>query len=181
MNSFEDLFFSWGASWQNSVIFPFLILLFAGFVIGFLFWRKIKLTYLRWFVLFLFSVLPAGLYFAFYPIYQSDINNDYRVVKLDSASIKSESSLEVIVLPNCPFCLQSIETIVKLKKRNPKLSIAYKILSRKGMGGDIEPLLKKNRIQYSFIRNNSTLRKITRGSFPTFILYKAAGLQPCAT
>jgi hypothetical protein len=45
------------------------------------------------------------------------------------------------------------------------------------MGGDIEPLLKKNRIEYSFIRNNSTLRKITRGSFPTFILYKAGGLE----
>ena len=172
MNSFEELFFSWGASWQNSVILPFVILLFLGFVTGFLFWRKVKLVYVRWFLLFLFSILPAGVYFAFYPIYHSDINNDFRSVQVDSVSIKSEPVLEVIVLPNCPFCLESIETIIQLTKRNPDLPIVYKILSKKGKGGDIEPLLKKHRIDYKFINNNPKLRKITKGSFPTFLLYK---------
>ena len=172
MNSFEELFFSWGASWQNSVILPFVILLFMGFVTGFLFWRKVKLVYVRWFLLFLFSIIPAGIYFAFYPIYHSDINNDYRIVNVDSTYVKSKSTLEIIVLPNCPFCLQSIEMIVQLKKRNPELPIVYKILSKKGKGGDIEPLLKNHRIDYKFISNNSKLRKITKGSFPTFLLYK---------
>ena len=172
MNSFEELFFSLGASWQNSVILPFVFLLFVGFVTGFLFWRKVKLVYVRWFLLLLFSILPAGLYFAFYPIYHSDINNDFRMVQMDSASVKSKSTLEIIVLPNCPFCLQSIEMIVALKKRNPKLLIVYKILSKKGMGGDIEPQLKKNQIDYDFIKNNSELRKITKGSFPTFVFYR---------
>ena len=172
MNSFEDLFFSLGASWQNSVILPFALLLFMGFVTGFVFWRKIKLVYVRWVLLLLFSILPAGLYFAFYPIYHSDINNDYRIVNVDSAPVKSKSTFEIIVLPNCPFCLQSIEMIVQLKKRNPELPIVYKILSKKGRGGDIEPQLKKNQIDYDFISNNSELRKITKGSFPTFLFYK---------
>ena len=48
----------------------------------------------------------------------------------------------------------------------------YKILSKKGRGGDIEPQLKKNQIDYDFISNNSELRKITKGSFPTFLFYK---------
>ena len=171
MNSFEELFFSLGASWQNSVILPFVFLLFMGFLTGFLFWRKIKLIYVRWFLLLLFSILPAGLYFAFYPIYHSDIKNDFRGVQVDLASVKSKSTLEIIVLPNCPFCLQSIEMIVELKKRNPKLPIVYKILSKKGSGGDIELHLKKNQIDYDFISNNSQLRKITKGSFPTFVYY----------
>ena len=131
MNSFEELFFSLGASWQNSVILPFVFLLFMGFVTGFLFWRKIKLIYVRWFLLLLFSILPAGLYFAFYPVYHSDIKNDFRGVQVDLASVKLKSTLEIIVLPNCPFCLQSIEMIVELKKRNPKLPIVYKILSKR--------------------------------------------------
>lgn len=174
MNSFEELFFSFGASWHNSVILPFLFLLFVGFVTGFLFWRKIKLVYVRWFLLFLFGLMPAGVYFAFYPIYHSDINNDFRMVQVDSASVKSKSTLEIIVLPNCPFCLQTIQMIVRLKNRNPELPIVYKILSKKGSGGDIEPQLKKNQIDYDFITNSSELRKITKGSFPTFLFYPKA-------
>ena len=172
MNSFEELFFSLGVSWQNSVILPFVFLLFMGFITGFLFWRKIKLVYLKWFLLCLFSIMPAGVYFAFYPIYHSDVNNDFRVVQVDSASVKSKSTLEIIVLPNCPFCLKSIEMIVELRKRNPKLPIVYKILSKKVKGGDIEPQLKKNQIDYDFISNNAQLRKITKGSFPTFVFYR---------
>lgn len=171
MNSFEELFFSMGSSWQCSVIWPFVLFLLLGFSIGFLIWRKVKLVYVRWFLLFLLGVFPAGVYFAFYPIYHSDVNNDYRIVQVDSASIKSESTLEIIVLPNCPYCVQSIKTIVQLKNRNPELPIVYKILSKKGRGGDIEPQLKKNQIDYDFISNNSKLRKITKGSFPTFLFY----------
>jgi hypothetical protein len=83
--------------------------------------------------------------------------------------------LEIIVLPNCPYCLQSIETIAQLKIRNPKLLIEYKILSKKGQGGHIEPRLKKHQLNYSFTGNGSSLRKITKGAFPSFVFYSPGG------
>lgn len=169
MNSFESLFWTLGASWQLSVLLPFFILILSGFLCGFLLWRKIKQPVIKWFVLVMIGLFPSTLYFAFYPIYESDIKNDYRAIKLKKTH--ATSSFDVYVLPNCPYCVQSIETLVKLRKRNPKLLISYKILSSKGNGGDVESDLIKHKIKYSFVSNTSTVRKITKGSFPTFVFH----------
>lgn len=172
MNSFEELIWLTGASWQMSVFLPFVILLFLGLITTCFLFRKVGVKIQKGALIGILGLLPAALYFAFYPVYHSDINNDFRRVQVDSASVKSKSTLEIIVLPNCPFCLQSIEMIIELKKRNPKLPIVYKILSKKGSGGDIEPQLKKSQINYSFVNNTINMKKITGGSFPSFAFYK---------
>ena len=138
-------------------------------LVGFLIWKKIKKPIVKWILFVLIGLFPAGLYFAFYPIYESDITNDYRTLKLNEDS--GNGSLEVYVLPNCPYCIQSIETVVKLKERNPKLLLQFKILSSKGNGGHIESDLKKHKIKYSFVSNNLKVKTITKGSYPTFVLH----------
>ena len=169
MNSFESIFWAMGASWQSSVLWPFFILIITGFLFGFLIWKKIKHPIVKWTLFVLIGLFPAGLYFAFYPIYESDITNDYRTIKLNKTSDKG--SLEVYVLPNCPYCIQSIETLVKLKDRNPNLLLKFKILSSKNNGGHIESALREHKIKYSFVSNNLNVNTITKGSYPTFVLH----------
>ncbi|MDG1349630.1 MAG: hypothetical protein P8P80_00905 [Crocinitomicaceae bacterium] len=168
MNAFEALFWSLGASWQFSVLYPFVVLIFSGFIAVYFLSSKISSIGLRLFLTFLLGLLPAVIYFVFYPIYESDVGNNPRIVLLEQGKAVTISTFEVITLPNCPYCVESIDAIVQLKKRNPDLDVIYKILSSSNNGGHVAALLKKSKIKYAFVRHNSDLKKITKGSFPTF-------------
>lgn len=172
MNSFEELIWLTGASWQMSVFLPFVILLFLGLIATYFLFRKVGAKIQKRALIGIIGLLPAALYFAFFPIYHSDLKNDYRKLNLNQYSIPTQSSLEVMTLPNCPYCIESIAAIARLKKRNPKLKIQFKILSSNKHGGHVASLLKKSQINYSFVNNTKNMKKITGGSFPSFAFYE---------
>lgn len=172
MNSFEELIWLTGASWQLSVFLPFVIFLIVSLIVAYFLFRKISAMLTRFALIGILSILPGAIYFACFPIYHSDIKNDYRKLNLNQPLIRTQSSLEVMTLPNCPYCVESIAAIAKLKKRNPNLQIHYKILSSQENGGHVASLLKKSQINYSFVDNTNEIKKITRGSFPSFVFYE---------
>ena len=172
MNSFEELIWLTGASWQLSVFLPYVIFLFVSLIVAFFLFRKISAKLTRFALIGILGILPASIYFACFPIYHSDIKNDFRKLNLNQRSIRTQSSLEVMTLPNCPYCVESIPAIAKLKKRNPNLQIQYKILSSQKNGGHVASLLKKFQINYSFVGNTNEIKKITGGSFPSFAFYE---------
>ena len=129
MNSFEELIWLTGASWKLSVYLPFVIFLFVSLFVAFFLFRKISAKLPRFALIGIVGILPVSIYFACFPIYRSDIKNDYRKLNLKQRSVRTQSSLEVMTLPNCPYCVESIPAIARLKKRNPNLQIQYKILS----------------------------------------------------
>ena len=103
MNAFESLFWSLGASWQFSVFYPFAVLAFSGFIAVYFLSSKISNTGLRLSLTFLLGLLPAVIYFVFYPIYESDVGNNPRIVLLEQGKAVTTSTFEVITLPNCPY------------------------------------------------------------------------------
>lgn len=177
MNWIELLLLSTGLSWQMTKIMPLILLLFLSASLCYLIWKKTRKFKFKLVLFILLGLAPCSLYFAFYPIYHSDIKNEYRVVQNEFDSLKTKNRFEVVSLPNCPYCISSINLINQFKKRNPNLSIEYKIVSLGAKEGKLEKELRKAGLKYSMIRSDKTLRDLVKGSYPTYLFYYKDNIQ----
>ena len=92
MNWIELLLLSTGLSWQMTKIMPLILLLFLSASLCYLIWKKTRKFKFKLVLFILLGLAPCSLYFAFYPIYQSDIKNEYRVVQIEADSLKTNKS-----------------------------------------------------------------------------------------
>lgn len=173
MNFLEDLLLTLGLSWRLSAILPIFIVLLFGLILGRFLFKKLKSSILKFTLIFLSGVLPALIYFSLFPIYQSDISNDFRV-KQSAGNIRQEAYLEVLVLPDCPHCLLSTDMIAKLHQRQLNFKIHYTIVSSDSYGGRIEGKLKTESLEYDFRKHDSSLRSLSSGSYPSFVFHQKA-------
>ena len=177
MNWIELLLLSTGLSWQMTKIMPLILLLFFSASLCYLIWKKTRKFKFKLVLFILLGLAPCSLYFALYPIYQSDIKNEYRVAQNEFDSLKTKNRFEIVSLPNCPYCISSINLINQFKKRNPNLSIEYKIVSLGAKEGKLEKELRKAGLKYSMIRSDKTLRDLVKGSYPTYLFYYKGNIQ----
>ena len=172
MNWIELLLLSMGFSWQMTKILPLILLFLFSSAFCYLVWRKTRTFKFRWALLILLGLIPCSLYFAFYPIYQSDVKNEYRVIQIRADSLKKTNRFEIIALPNCPYCISSVDLINQFKKRNPNLSVEYKIVSVGSKEGKLEKELRRVGLKYSTLQSGEKMRHIVRGSYPTYVFYQ---------
>ena len=172
MNFLEELLLNVGLSWQLSMLLPFVIMLVFGVFIGLLILKSIKEKVLRLGLAFVIGIVFSGAYFAFYPIYISDLDNEFRVENHAANNEKNEGFLEVLVLPDCPHCIYSIALVKKLALRNTDAQIVYKIVSDDGYGGSIEEKLKMEGLKYIYSPYGSDIKTLAKGSFPSFVFHK---------
>lgn len=177
MNWIELLLLSTGLSWQMTKMMPLILLLFLSASLCYLIWKKTRKFKFKLVLFILLGLAPCSLYFALYPIYQSDIKNEYRVAQNEFDSLKTKNRFEIVSLPNCPYCISSINLINQFKKRNPNLSIEYKIVSLGVKEGKLEKELRKAGLKYSMIRSDKTLRDLVKGSYPTYLFYYKGNIQ----
>ena len=177
MNWIELLLLSTGLSWQMTKIMPLILLLFLSASLCYLIWKKTRKFKFKLVLFILLGLAPCSLYFALYPIYQSDIKNEYRVAQNEFDSLKTKNRFEIVSLPNCPYCISSINLINQFKKRNPNLSIEYKIVSLGAKEGKLEKELRKAGLKYSMNRSDKTLRDLVKGSYPTYLFYYKGNIQ----
>ena len=109
MNFLEQMLLNIGFSWQLSMLLPFLIILVLGTSIGFMFLKSIKATLWRSSLSICIGIVFSGVYFAFYPIYISDLENEFRIEQNLSSNVQNDGFMEVLVLPDCPHCIYSID------------------------------------------------------------------------
>ncbi len=175
LNFFEAFFLNLSFSWTFSKFAPYLII----FILSFFGFRKIikvispkpllKITL----GIFIF-LLPILSYFFLFPIYTGDLINAGKKVKTNF-EFSERKKLVVIVLPDCPYCHESMIISKKLIERNPKLEIEYWVT------GDVTDSkiekLKSNRI--SIIKNPEIDKTIylTEGVFPTYALTNNRNLE----
>ena len=105
MNNLEEILLNVGFSWQISVLLPFVIILVLGVFVGLLILKRMKSKVLRSSLSFLIGIAFSGVYFAFYPIYISDLENEFRIENHISKNEQNDAFLEVLVLPDCPHCI----------------------------------------------------------------------------
>lgn len=172
MNSIELQFLNFGLSWSLSKYIPFLLSIILGILLAYLFrTKKFKLKALNYFKNALIIILPFSIYFAFYPIYEGDF---YKLGVSNSTkyNFPLKKTLTIFVLPECPFCLQTIPTVKLLQKRNPKMKINYIIMSTKNARPYGIALKIPRECNIHFETDAVKSAQITHGSFPCFVLTK---------
>lgn len=154
------------------MLLPFLIIFVLGLLLGVLLLKKLTSRSLRLGLASILAIVTSGIYFAFYPIYISDLDNEFRVENHAANNEKNEGFLEVLVLPDCPHCIYSIALVKKLALRNTDAQIVYKIVSDDGYGGSIEEKLKMEGLKYIYSPYGSDIKTLAKGSFPSFVFHK---------
>jgi len=172
MNNLEEILLNVGFSWQISVLLPFVIILALGVCFGLLILKRMKSKVFRLSLSLVIGVAFSGVYFAFYPIYISDLDNEFRIENHISKNDQNEAFLEVLVLPDCPHCIYSTGLVKKLSLRNTDAQIVYKIVSNDGYGGGIEEKLKMEGLKYTFSSYDLDVKNLAKGSFPSFVFHE---------
>ena len=171
MNKIETFFLDFGLSWSISKMLPYVICVLLGLCFVLLFRRiAFRNRWLNRIGSFILFALPFSIYFALYPIYEGDFSNQGSK-PTSRIQFPSSKTFTVVVLPDCPYCFQSISLIDKLKSRNPSMPINYWVVS-----SDTLPpktgILSKIPYEYEVFQRHDVIEmsKLVLGTFPCFVL-----------
>ncbi len=158
-------------SWTVSKAIPYTTCVLLGLLFIVL-TRKWK-TQMKWvstIVKSLLFITPFTLYFAFYPIYVGDFSNN-GVKTITNLEFPESKSVTVIVLPNCPYCYQSLSLMMKLIKRNPAISISYWVATSDTIP-EKTAILRVMPKEFKAIQQHETkaISELTKGTFPCFVI-----------
>ena len=170
MNKIDLIILDLGLGWTQGKLVSYGLFLFIGFVLYLLIRKlKVKNRILNLLKSIITIVFPISTYFIFYPIYEGDIFNLGLKTKL-TIELNTEKTLSIVVLPDCPFCLETIPLAKKLKARNPKMNIEYIIASRPNeFPHGIADKIPKN-CNFRLESDLQKLGQVTHGAFPTYII-----------
>ena len=173
MNELELFFLNSGTSWMFARLLPHIFLFIASILLVLLL-RKYRFKSLIIDIA-LKSVLVvsiSSIYFIYNPIYKGDISNMARI-KDYSEEYDAPKGIRVYVLPNCPYCVKSLDLMDVFHKRNPKVEIEYVIIG--SGGGKILPKIPPY-IKVQHTKLDSNVKNISKGSFPSFLVKKDKSL-----
>jgi thiol-disulfide isomerase/thioredoxin len=170
-NFFETILLDLGFTWTLAKYFPFLLAIFVGW----LFFRWVKKIHINKWILFpllaLVFCLPFVTYFFFYPIYQPDLyNQSYRPKTLLNEPPKG-TTLAVVVLPGCPYCMQTTAVMNRLAKQNKNLKIAYYMVSEDPIAQKTLRKQLDKRISIRYTKDATLWMLAAEGVFPSYLLF----------
>lgn len=128
---------------------------------------KVKRKFLRMLVVLSILISPILIYIYRYPFYTGDFFATGSKPHTTLAFPK-EKMLSIVVLPDCPFCHETIKLVELLSKRNPTLTIRYLVI-----GEETDSAFNRIQSRRVIVAENSEIEKIiylTKGVFPTFVL-----------
>lgn len=173
----ETLLNNLGLSFTLSKFIPYLLTIIIGILLAKLLSKRISASrIIRSIFIVLIAGLPFGLYFAIHPIYQGDFSNDGVLIK-KKLELPKDKDLLIIALADCPYCLQSQETIKLIHQKNTKIKAEYIIVN-----GTKQDSIKYARMLLGFascrtVKNSVALLQTTKGHFPSFILVQKGTLK----
>lgn len=169
MNFFETIFLDLGFSWTLAKLIPYVLMALLGFILVYTLHQRVKQRLKKWLSMSILCLLPFGTYFAFFPIYQGDfVNTHFQPTCLEK--FPSKITLNVVVLPSCPYCHETIPFMNKLIERHPNLHIRYVVVAKssKSMRGFRSTLNRKIAVDLSKKPEDWII--MAQGGFPCMIL-----------
>ena len=170
-NAIETFLLDLGFSWTLAKYVPFLLAL----LIGWLLFRTVKKIRMNRWILFpllaLVFCLPFATYFFFYPIYQPDLQNQTYLPKTVINHPPKGTTLAVVVLPGCPYCMQTTEIMNRLAKQNKKLNIVYCLVSEDPGALQTFRMKLDRRIEIRYTKDAALWMLAAEGVFPSYLLF----------
>jgi hypothetical protein len=170
-NYLEVFFLDLGLSWTLSKFLPYLLACILGLILLKLmlklrlnFWVRIPFGILL-------LLLPFSSYFFFYPIYQSDLFNSAYKPKILPPQKPEQTTLAIVVLPGCPYCMQTTDVMNRLAAQNKHLKISYYLVSEDPIS---ERLFRKKldkRITVRTTKDATLWMLAAEGVFPSYLLF----------
>ena len=155
-------------SWFLSKYIPIVFILIVSVVVAFKMKKnKIKNTILKGAVMLGISIIPVSSYLFFNPIYSGDIFKSGAQTKT-RIEFPKEKVLSIFVLPDCPFCHETINIAQLLAERNPTISIRFLIT-----GTQSDKAFKRIKLNQIIVSQNNEIDQtiyLTKGVFPTFVI-----------
>jgi hypothetical protein len=173
----EELLNYFGLSFTASKFLPYFIAVFLGIVFSKLLYRHISASkIIRNIFITLITILPFGIYFAINPIFQGDFSNEGVLIK-KKLELPKNNDLLIIALADCPYCIQSQETVKLIHQKNTKIKAEYLIVN-----GTKQDSIRYARMLLGFascrtVKNSIPLLQSIQGSFPSFILVRKGKLN----
>ena len=173
----ETLLNNLGLSFTLSKFIPYLLTILIGIVCAKLLSKHISASkIIRNIFITLITILPFGIYFAINPIFQGDFSNEGVLIK-KKLELPKNNDLLIIALADCPYCIQSQETIKLIHQKNTKIKAEYLIVN-----GTKQDSIRYARMLLGFascrtVKNSVPLIQTIQGSFPSFILVQNGKLN----
>ena len=166
----KELLNYFGLSFTASKFLPYFLAVLLGFFFSKLLYRHISASkIIRNIFITLITILPFGIYFAINPIFQGDFSNEGVLIK-KKLELPKNNDLLIIALADCPYCIQSQETIKLIHQKNTKIKAEYLIVN-----GTKQDSIRYARMLLGFascrtVKNSVPLIQTIQGRFPSYIL-----------
>ena len=173
----EELLNYIGLSFTASKFLPYFLIVFLGLFFSKLLYRHISASkIIRILFITLITILPFGIYFAINPIFQGDFSNEGVLIK-KKLELPKNNDLLIIALADCPYCIQSQETVKLIHQKNTKIKAEYLIVN-----GTKQDSIRYARMLNGFascrtMKNSIPLLQSIQGHFPSFILVRKGKLN----
>ena len=173
----ETLLNNLGLSFTLSKFIPYLLTILIGIVCAKLLSKHISASkIIRNIFITLITILPFGIYFAINPIFQGDFSNEGVLIK-KKLELPKNNDLLIIALADCPYCIQSQETIKLIHQKNTKIKAEYLIVNGTKQDSIRYALMLNGFASCRTIKNSVPLIQTIQGRFPSFILVRKGKLN----
>ena len=173
----ETLLNNLGLSFTLSKFIPYLLTILIGIVCAKLLSKHISASkIIRNIFITLITILPFGIYFSIYPIFEGDINSEGVIIR-KNLDLPKNKDLLIIALADCPYCIQSQKTIKIIHQKNKKIKAEYLIVN-----GTKLDSIRYARMLLGFascrtVKNSVPLIQTIQGRFPSYILVRKGKLN----
>lgn len=165
----EEFLLNSGFSWIWSKIIPYLVFVVLGIV---LYLVAKGLTKRKLFKRLLLLVIPVPflLYFAVHPIYEGDFVNNADEVELKSNEFSE--GLNVLAIAGCPFCYDSIDDLLKIKRRTKSSVIHFIVYTDDSLNTEWYREKAGDEIKVIALPKSDSTISYAKGTFPAFLVKK---------
>jgi len=169
-NSLESFLLQIGFSWTAAKFTPYVLTLVLGYLVFRLIPKFQIKTWLKLSLMALGFCLPFLTYFAFYPIYEADLKAKTFKPLQTGMELPKVKTLVIVILPGCPYCIETIELSKKMVELNPKIKIQYLLASEDQEGFQYFSKRLPSTIGVKMAQNSMLCMLMAQGEFPSYFL-----------
>lgn len=155
-------------SWFLTKYLPIFLILLVTFLVAFrLYNRSNKQRLIKILTLISTSLLPVSIYIYCYPVYTGDIFESGSEVKT-ALQFPKEKTLTIFVLPDCPYCHETIHLAKLLTARNSALKVQFLITG--SQSDKAFEMVKSKQVAVRINPEIDNTISLTKGIFPTYVI-----------